>query len=128
MAAAIYKKGLGSVFLVQGIYFVVTGIWPVVNMASFITATGPKQDTWLVEMVGLLSTSIGLTYIVTSLRRRALPVLLGYSVSFSFLVMDLIYVIRGEIDQIYLLDAGIQAAFIIAVTVIVAKLPADEQK
>jgi len=128
MAAAIYKKGLGSAFLVQGIYFVVTGIWPVVNMASFITATGPKQDTWLVEMVGLLSTSIGLTYIVTSLRRRALPVLLGYSVSFSFLVMDLIYVIRGEIDQIYLLDAGIQAAFIIAVTVIVAKLPADEQK
>lgn len=128
MAAAIYKKGLGNAFLVQGIYFVVTGIWPVVNMASFITATGPKQDTWLVEMVGLLSTSIGLTYIVTSLRRRALPVLLGYSVSFSFLVMDLIYVIRGEIDQIYLLDAGIQAAFIIAVTVIVAKLPADEQK
>lgn len=128
MAAAIYKKGLGSVFLVQGIYFVVTGIWPVVNMASFITATGPKQDTWLVEMVGLLSTSVGLTYIVTSLRRRALPVLLGYSVSFSFLIMDLIYVIRGEIDQIYLLDAGIQAAFIVAVTVIVAKLPADEQK
>lgn len=128
MATATHSKGLGNVFLVQGIYFVVTGIWPLLNMASFITATGPKQDTWLVEMVGLLSTSIGLTYIVTSLRRRALPILLSYSVSFSFLVMDLIYVMSGEIDQIYLLDAGIQAAFIITVTVILAKLPANERK
>lgn len=128
MAAATHSKGLGNVFLVQGIYFVVTGIWPLLNMASFITATGPKQDTWLVEMVGLLSTSIGLTYIVASLRRRALPILLGYSVSFSFLVMDLVYVMSGEIDQIYLLDAGIQAAFIVAVTVILAKFPANERK
>lgn len=128
MARAAQSKALGNAFLVQGIYFVVTGIWPLLNMASFITATGPKQDTWLVEMVGLLSTSIGLTYIVASLRRRELPVLLGYLVSFSFLVMDLIYVMSGEIDQIYLVDAGIQTAFIIAVTVILMKLPANVQK
>lgn len=128
MARAAQSKALGNAFLVQGIYFVVTGIWPLLNMASFITATGPKQDTWLVEMVGLLSTSIGLTYIVASLRRRELPVLLGYLVSFSFLVMDLIYVMSGEIDQIYLVDAGIQTAFIIAVTVILVKLPANVQK
>jgi len=128
MARAAQSKALGNAFLVQGIYFVVTGIWPLLNMASFITATGPKQDTWLVEMVGLLSTSIGLTYIVASLRRREVPVLLGYLVSFSFLVMDLIYVMSGEIDQIYLVDAGIQTAFIIAVTVILVKLPANVQK
>src|SRR5690606_14864846 len=128
MARAAQSKALGNAFLVQGIYFVVTGIWPLLNMASFITATGPKQDTWLVEMVGLLSTSIGVTYIVASLRRREVPVLLGYLVSFSFLVMDLIYVMSGEIDQIYLVDAGIQTAFIIAVTVILVKLPANVQK
>lgn len=117
MTTATHSKGLGNAFLIQGIYFVVTGIWPLLNMASFITATGPKQDTWLVEMIGLLSASIGLTFIVSSLRRRPLPVLLGYAVSVSFLTIDVIYVASDQINRIYLLDAAIQAAFIIAVSV-----------
>lgn len=118
MATVTHRKGLGNVFLIQGIYFVVTGIWPLLNMASFITATGPKQDTWLVEMVGLLSASVGLTFIITSLRRHSLPVFLGYMVSASFLGMDVIYVAGGVIDRIYLLDAAIQAVFISAMTII----------
>src|SRR5690606_31236180 len=118
MATATYNKRLGNVFLIQGVYFVVTGIWPLLNMASFIMATGPKQDTWLVEMVGLLSAAVGLTFIVSSLRRQPLPVLLGYTVSASFLLMDIIYVANGQIDRIYLLDAAIQAAFIAVLTVI----------
>lgn len=118
MATATHSKGLGNVFLIQGLYFVITGIWPLLNMASFITATGPKQDTWLVEMVGLLSASVGLTFIVSSLRRHPLPILLGYAVAVSFLVMDIIYVGSGQIGSIYLLDAAIQGAFIIAITVV----------
>jgi len=118
MATATYNKRLGNVFLIQGVYFVVTGIWPLLNMASFIMATGPKQDTWLVEMVGLLSAAVGLTFIVSSLRRQPLPLLLGYTVSASFLLMDIIYVANGQIDRIYLLDAAIQAAFIAVLTVI----------
>lgn len=117
MATAAHSKGLGNAFLIQGVYFVVTGLWPLLNMASFITATGPKQDTWLVEMIGLLSASIGLTFIVSSLRRHALPVLLGYAVSASFLTMDVIYVASGQINRIYLLDAAIQTAFIVAISV-----------
>lgn len=120
MATVMHSKGLGTVFLAQGLYFIVTGIWPLLNMASFITATGPKQDTWLVEMVGLLSASIGLTFIVSSLRRRPLPVLLGYAVAISFLAMDVIYVASGEMSRIYLVDAGIQGAFIVAMTIILA--------
>lgn len=119
MATVTHRKGLGNVFLIQGIYFVVTGIWPLLNMASFITATGPKQDTWLVEMIGLLSASIGLTFIVSSLRRRPLPILLGYAVAVSFLAMDVIYVASGQINRIYLLDAAIQAAFITAMTIFI---------
>lgn len=117
MATVTHSKGLGNAFLIQGIYFVVTGVWPLLNMASFITATGPKQDTWLVEMVGLLSASIGLTFIVSTLRRGRLPVVLGYAVAISFLMMDVIYVATGEMDRIYLIDAAIQAAFIVAVTI-----------
>jgi len=114
-------KVLSYVFLFQGAYFVITGIWPLLGMDSFIAATGPKQDTWLVEMVGLLSASIGLTFIVASLRRQKLPLVLGYSVALSFLAMDLIYVISGVIGRVYLLDGAIQLVFIVTASFLVIK-------
>ncbi len=112
---------MGNVFLFQGAYFVITGIWPLVSMESFITATGPKQDTWLVEMVGLLSASIGLTFIVSSLRKQPLPLVLAYAVALSFLVMDITYVTKGVISRIYLLDGAIQVVFIALVTFFAVK-------
>src|SRR5690606_32313762 len=112
---------LGNVFLFQGAYFIIAGIWPLLGMDSFITATGPKQDIWLVEMVGLLSTSIGLTFIVASLRRQKLPLVLGYSVALSFLFMDLVYVIKGVIGRVYLLDGAVQLLFIAAISFLVIK-------
>ncbi len=121
MAKHAQNKVLANVFLFQGAYFVITGIWPILNMASFITATGPKQDTWLVEMVGLLSTSIGLTYLVASLRKQRLPIVLGYAASVSFLIMDVTYVASRVISRIYLLDAAIQCLFLGALTFFLLK-------
>lgn len=117
------NRALSNVFLFQGAYFVITGVWPLLGMDSFITATGPKQDTWLVEMVGLLSVSIGITFIVTSLRKQKPPLVLGYSVALSFLFMDLIYVIKDVIGPVYLLDGAIQLIFISVVTFLVIKNP-----
>jgi len=117
MANATHNGVLNNVFLFQGAYFVITGLWPLLGMQSFMEATGPKQDTWLVEMVGLLAASIGLTFLVSSLRGGRLPLVLGYSTALSFLAMDLIYVISGVIGRIYLLDAAIQFVFITLVTI-----------
>lgn len=117
------NRALSNVFLFQGIYFVIAGIWPIINMESFILATGPKQDTWLVEMVGLLSISIGLTFLVASLRNAPLPIVLGYTVAVSFLVMDVIYVTSGVIPRVYLLDAAIQLIFLTAVSIFILRKP-----
>ncbi|VTR52312.1 Uncharacterised protein [Sphingobacterium thalpophilum] len=46
---------------IQGIYYCLTGIWPVIHISSFMAVTGPKTDLWLVKMVGLLSLAIGLS-------------------------------------------------------------------
>lgn len=110
------KNILNTVFIVQGAYFVITGVWPIVNIESFIIATGPKQDIWLVHMVALLSISIGLTFLQAALRRLRLPLFLGYTVPFSFLIMDIIYVANGTIDVIYLLDGSIQLLFVVLLT------------
>jgi len=109
-------KVLRTIFLLQGAYFIITGIWPVLGMESFLLATGPKQDTWLVEMVGLLSASIGLTYIVAALRNGRLPFVLGYAAAVSFLFMDVVYVAKDVIARVYLIDAFVQLAFIASVS------------
>ena len=48
-----------TVALVQGIYFLITGIWPLIHMHSFLAITGPKTDLWLVKTVGLILAVIG---------------------------------------------------------------------
>ncbi len=116
-------RALRNVFLFQGAYFIVTGIWPLLNMESFLTATGPKQDTWLVEMVGLLAASIGLTFVVSSLGKQRLPTLLGYAVATSFLIMDIVYFASGVMGRIYLLDAAIQFVFIMVMTLLLLRKP-----
>ena len=45
----------------QGVYYLVTGIWPLVHMGSFQRVTGPKVDGWLVQTAGVLITAIGAT-------------------------------------------------------------------
>lgn len=121
MVKPTHTKQLSNVFLFQGVYFLITGIWPLLGMESFMVATGPKQDTWLVEMVGLLAASIGLTFIVSSLRNRHLPIVLAYATASSFLLMDVVYVAKGVISSIYLLDAVIQFAFITVLTIFIIK-------
>jgi hypothetical protein len=44
----------GSVALVQGLYFLMTGLWPLVSIGTFQHVTGPKIDLWLVNTVGVL--------------------------------------------------------------------------
>jgi hypothetical protein len=41
------------------IYYALTGIWPILHMASFEAVTGPKVDRWLVKMVGALALANG---------------------------------------------------------------------
>lgn len=48
-----------KVALVQVVYFLITGIWPLLSMKTFLLFTGPKTDLWLVKTVGLILAVIG---------------------------------------------------------------------
>jgi hypothetical protein len=40
--------------LIQATYFLVTAVWPIVHIQSFMEVTGYKTDIWLVKTVGAL--------------------------------------------------------------------------
>jgi hypothetical protein len=58
------------VALVQGIYFFITGIWPILSIQTFLLVTGPKTDLWLVKTVGIVLATIGATLVFAQLNAQ----------------------------------------------------------
>ena len=100
------------IFLSQGIYYLITGIWPVVHISSFMLVTGPKTDLWLVKMVSLLAISVGIT-ILAMWRAKTRFTVLNYTTALSFLIIDVYYSLTDTISDIYLVDAIVQVLFIV---------------
>lgn len=104
------------VLTVQAVYYVVTGIWPVVHLPSFEAVTGPKTDDWLVHTVGLLAAAIGLSLGTAVLRDEANDPVVGtlaVTGALAFAAIDLWYGLAGRIAPIYLADAAVQLILIV---------------
>jgi hypothetical protein len=104
------------IFWVQGIYFAVTGIWPLIDLNSFQAVTGPKRDLWLVQMVGAILTVTGLSLCVAGKQRTIGPsnFVLAAGSALVLLLVDVIFTSQGAISPIYLLDGAAEFLLLIA--------------
>jgi len=95
------------VALVQGIYFLITGVWPIISMKTFLLITGPKTDLWLVKTVGLILAVIGtvLVYAQMTGTLNTPVILLAMGSALGLALVEVIYVIKRVISPIYLADA-----------------------
>ena len=109
-SAWVAASHVGFTPIAQGAYFVVTGIWPILHRRSFEAITGPKVDRWLVKTFGALVGSIGGTLLVGAVespRSRMLRAL-GLGSAAVIGLAEIIYVGKGRIARIYLVDAMIE--------------------
>ena len=100
---------------IQAVYDIGTGVWRIADMDSFLAATGPKTDLWLVEMVGLLASAIGAgtAYaVITKKFDRPLLALLILAAG-AFIYVDMYYSLKKVISFMYLPDAVCQLVFIV---------------
>lgn len=108
---------------VQGIYYLLTGVWPLVSIETFQMVTGRKTDHlmtgreadhWLVMTVGVLVAAIGLALLVAAVRRsRPLEIaVLAIASAVGLTGIDVIYVARETIPPIYLADAAAEVILI----------------
>jgi hypothetical protein len=103
--------------LLQGGYYLLTGVWPLVSIGSFQAVTGRKTDLWLVKTVGVLVGVIGVVLLASGLRRgRSEPevVALACGSAAGLAAIDTIYAARRTISPIYLLDALAEMVLIAA--------------
>lgn len=109
--------------VIQGFYYLLTGIWSLVDIESFQWVTGPKTDHlvtgleadhWLVKTVGVLVAVIGSVLLLAAWRqqRPSEVVLLAVGSAIGLTAIDIIYVFRGAIAPIYLLDAVAEVALL----------------
>jgi hypothetical protein len=107
-------KVLRILIICEGVYYAVTGIWPLVSMSTFERVTGSKTDDWLVQTVGSLALLIGCS-LLFGLRRSAVSAetrFLAIGGAVVFALVDVVFTLGGRISKIYLADAVIQAGFV----------------
>lgn len=98
----------------QGLFYLVTGIWPLVHIRSFVWVTGPKTDLWLVKTAGVLITVAGMVLSLAAFRRQPAPEipLLATGSAAGLTGIDLVYVAKKRISPVYLLDALVEVVLI----------------
>jgi hypothetical protein len=118
-------NALRTVAMVQGGYFVLTGLWPILSIDSFQAVTGPKTDLWLVYTVGALVTAIGSSLLLAAANRRLSTEIayLGIGSALALGAIDVIFVLRGVISWVYLLDAAAEIGLIIWWAALLSRSP-----
>ena len=107
----------------QGVFYLITGLWPLFSRRTFEKVTGPKVDFWLVQTAGVLISVIGSVLISAGLRRKVIPEItaLGLGSAAGLTGVDIVFTAKNRISTVYLLDAlaeiGIIALWIVGVSV-----------
>jgi hypothetical protein len=100
----------------QATYILITAVWPLVHIESFMEVTGYKTDVWLVKTVGALLIPIAAclyTYLLIDTRR--LPaIVLGSLTAVAFMTIDFYYALTDVISDIYLADGAVELVFFVA--------------
>lgn len=117
------KTQLSLVAVLQGFYYFLTGVWPLIHISSFMAVTGPKEDIWLVKTVGVLVLIIGIALMGAGIKRRiSFPLaFIGAGSALGLFFIDVIYVWQGVISPIYLLDAILESILVISWVVYITK-------
>lgn len=116
--------------IAQGTYYLITGIWPILDINSFMAVTGPKYDIWLVRTVGMLIFFIGAGLLAAGIRNQVnVPVIIiAAGAAAGLLIVDVTYVFLNVISPVYLLDAILELAIVGIWAVLIFKKEPPENR
>jgi len=95
-------------------YILVTALWPLFDIESFMQVTGPKTDIWLVKTVAVLLIPIAICLLsALFLETHPLPVILvGMTCAAGLAVIDFYYTSNETISRIYAWDGILELIFL----------------
>ena len=84
----------------QGVFYIATGLWPIIHLRSFLRVTNPKRDTWLVQTLGGLIAAVGAALLVDRSKT------LGIGSALTLAAADVVFAGKGRISPVYFADAA----------------------
>lgn len=94
---------------IQGWYYFLGGIWPLIRWRSFTSVAGPKPDRFQTDITAGLFTSIGATLLNPGNNRESN--ILAASSATACIAIDLRHL--RKIRKVFLFDALLNAAFLL---------------
>lgn len=110
------SRWLSRLLSLQGVFYVVTGLWPFVDLQSFVAVAGPKPDVFQLHVTAALIVVIGIVLLRGARRIEAGIVWLAVLSAMAFAGLDIAYAPR--LPETYWLDAI--AEVLLAALIIVA--------
>lgn len=98
---------------IQAAYILITALWPLIDIKSFMEVTGYKTDVWLVKTVGALLIPVGVclgSYLFIHTDKRP-ALILGSLTAVAFACIDFYYALTDVISDIYLADGVLEIVF-----------------
>ncbi len=110
-----FPKIIFYLLFFQATYFLLTAVWPLAHIESFIWITGYKYDVWLVKTVAVLVLNSSMCFFLTLvLKEQSVPVfLLSFISCIGFLFVDVYYALNSVIDKVYLVDGLLQLMLLV---------------
>jgi hypothetical protein len=100
---------------VQGVYTLLTALWGLVDIKSFMRVTGPKTDIWLVKTVSVLLLPITFCFFAALfLNMPFLSVsIIGIMTTAGLAAIDFYYTANRTIKWVYALDGIVDVLFLL---------------
>lgn len=96
-----------TLLLLQGSYYFLTAVWPLIHLRSFEMVTGDKKDHWLVYTLSLMILSSSLVFLFSSIYLPIISkavVLLSVTNCLFLGFVSIYFPLKGVIRKVYLGD------------------------
>jgi hypothetical protein len=109
------SKVYSALCIVQGLYTLLTALWALVDIGSFMAVTGYKTDVWLVKTVSAILVAIGFCFLSGPFVKRDFftIIIVGISSCAALAAVDFYYTANNTIKKIYRADGFLQVLFLI---------------
>jgi hypothetical protein len=110
-----HKNIYTALLWVQGSYTIVTALWGLVDIESFMMVTGPKTDIWLVKTVSILLLPIAVVFFYSLYFNtdQRLVAIVGWLTALGLACIDFYYTANQTIRWVYAADGVLEILFCI---------------
>jgi len=103
------------VLFVQATYYLLIGLGPLLAASGLRAVVGSADDLGLLRGFGVVVAVVGAALLYAARRRELNPetARLGVAVALVLAAADVAFVLNGSAPPLYLIDAGVQVAFVL---------------